>query len=394
LTKSPGKAISNVLQGVEKATAYNLAKEVKLKALGVDNVNEFTFLETIITQDKALQEAKSEYMKSNTKAIDLMIKEKVPALQLDVENGKNFSKFTANKYAWNPNENNGMGGLSDLSYMFNKLLQNDIPLLKKGININYLRQSYTPPAFLNKMSTPNSTMPFLKYASALNELKEKNITLDNESLKSLLVNFGSYNNSSFNKDDIETVNIKGNNLIINNTASIPLESIILPDLAYLLDFIPSEKDIKNATISIFETLESTGSKGNIPGMGSLFTGTQESDWSVAVPSMHVNLSANTLENDKTVYDMIFKSVSQTAEQFKQPLKNFAGTAITRATTESGSALTQEQLTLYKNVFEQDWSKGKDLNQIPNLDIYVEPFSEHGLNISKVTISIFHTTTPC
>jgi len=103
--------------------------------------------------------------------------------------------------------------------------------------------------------------------------------------------------------------------------------------------------------------------------------------------MHINLPANTLENDKTVYDFIYKGISQVAGDFKQSLKNFAGTDIARVTTESGEPVYQNQATILKSLLEQDWSKEKDKNKIPELDIYIQPLSEHGLNISKVTVSV-------
>jgi hypothetical protein len=374
-TSNPIKGIGVVKEDIAKAfNTYNLAKEVKLKALGIDYDQNKVALETIIAQDRDLQKRKDDYIKENTMAIDQMVKKNLPGLQSEVEYGltRSFGHFAMYKYGWNPKENNGYGGISDNSYIFNKVLQNDAELVQKAIGskLPERKEQYEAPSYDN-----------LK--SFITKLNQNGITLDNNSLKSLVLNF----TSGFNTSNINDVKIKENNLIINNQAVIPLSSVIIPNQNLLLDFIPSEKNQKSVIINTFKTLVATGSKGNVPGKASLFEGATNSDWDQTSPTMHINLPANTLENDKTVYDFIYKGISQVVGDFKQSLKNFAGTDIARVTTESGEPVDQNQATILQSLFKQNWSKETEQSKIPELDIYIQPLSEHGLNISKVTVSV-------
>lgn len=393
ISKNPFKA-GKVISKASKSEAfkYSLDKNIKLKALGIDPSDPvLTELETIIIEDQALKDSKYAYNTANLKAINQMIQRELPAIEKDVLQGSesNAGKFTATKYAWDPKENNGNGGFASPAYMFNKLLKEDVSLLKTSTEIMRI----TGP-----MSRRGPLELYTRFDSFLKKLKDQNISLDKSSLVSLLTNFSSgisttipssilQINPNFKRNDIKEATLVNDYILINNTYKVPISEINIPKADHLLKFIPSEKEQKKSLKKVFDALGTSGSSGNIPGEGSLFIGTAQNDWNKTIPTMHAEYQANSLENNPSDFSFISKTIENVNSKFTQVLKTHTGNELSRAVTTDGTSISKDQIIYLQDILKQNWTKEKDQEKIPKLSVDIKPFTEHGLDIAEVTIQI-------
>lgn len=397
--KNPFKA-GKIISKASKSEAfkYSLDKNIKLKALGIDPSDPvLTELETIIIEDQALKDSKYAYNTANLKAINQMIQRELPVIEKDVLRNLDPSsagKFTATKYAWDPKENNGDGGFASPSYMFNKLLQNDISIIKKNLKIA-----------LSPLENPDSqffqTGSLVPFSTFQKDLKNKNkINLDEQSIVQLMkagyvgkeTLKASYLNEAawqtFKNSDIISFDKKTGNFIINNQI-VNAEQLVIPlELGLNLKrFIPSEKEQKKSLKKVFDALGTSGSSGNIPGEGSLFIGTAQNDWNKTIPTMHAEYQANSLENNSSDFSFISKTIENVNSKFTQVLKTHTGNEISRAVTTDGTSISKDQIIYLQDILKQNWTKEKDQEKIPKLSVDIKPFTEHGLDIAEVTIQI-------